>query len=500
MLQRTIQQTNSITAVIESVRNGGGENFCLRARAGTGKTSSVLELVDDYVREFPDHVITLCAFGRDPAAELREKLKKRGHTDWKKVSASTMHSLGLSTFQWMFKPEVDDNKVRKLINQENAAVFREHAANIERLVSFAKIEGFGFFADCQIGDIGAWYSIADHYDVNGFDDTSDMDKVVEAAQHIYKLSLAQTNVIDYDDMILFPLVKNIRVRFQKDLLIVDEAQDTGRARQALIRKFVKPRGCTVVVGDDRQGIFGFAGAQANALDLLIDALKAVVLPLTVCWRCPRKVIELARQLVPDIEPAPNAIEGEVLSVDVLPELVPTDAILCRNTAPLIETAYSLLRKGVACKVEGREIGTGLLRLVNRWKVSTIAAFLQKLDVYKEREIQKALAKNNESKKAEIEDRCLTLVHLCNVCIDRKQTQLDDLRAFIDNMFANDVKGVVTLCTYHRAKGREWKRVFLQEHASRCPSPWAKQAWQKEQEANLAYVAITRAQEVLVFLR
>jgi hypothetical protein len=50
--------------------------------------------------------------------------------------------------------------------------------------------------------------------------------------------------------------------------------DIGRARQALISKFVKRHtGILLVVGDDRQGIYGFAGAQADALDQLIEELS-----------------------------------------------------------------------------------------------------------------------------------------------------------------------------------------------------------------------------------
>jgi superfamily I DNA/RNA helicase len=497
-MNRTAQQQNFIDTILAAA--GTGRHFCLRARAGTGKTSTVLELVNDYAAANPAHEITLCAFGNAAARELKEKLEKRGHTDWRKISASTIHSLGFGLLKFVFKPTVEENKVRNLIDAQNADIYRQYGAIIGRLVSYAKLEGFGFFSDAQIGDNAAWYRIADHYDINGFDDTSDLDHVVDAAQHIYKLSLAQTDVIDFDDMILFPLVKNLRVRFQKDVLIVDEAQDTGRARQALIRKFVKNKtGMLLVVGDDRQGIYGFAGAQSDALNQLIDAMSMEVLPLTMCWRCPQAVIREAQSLVPDIECPGDAIEGEVIRDAIIADLLPTDAILCRNTAPLIEQAYSLLRQGVACKVEGREIGTGLLRMVNRWKVTTIDAFLRKLEDYKAREMQKALAKGNESKAAEVEDRCQTLVHLCNVCLDRKQSSLDDLRNFIKNIFADDVSGVVTLCTYHRSKGREWQRVFLLEHNARCPSPWAKQAWQQHQEANLAYVAITRAQHTLAYV-
>jgi DNA helicase II / ATP-dependent DNA helicase PcrA len=503
-LTRTPQQTNFISAVIASTKAGGGENHCLRARAGTGKSSTMVELVDDYTKQFPQHTITLCAFNRSAAVDLGSKLKEHGHLDWKVVNASTIHALGYSLLKYPYKSVVDNNKVRNLVKEQNGEIYREQAHNIARLVSFAKLEGFGFFNDVQINDSHAWYRIADHYDINGFDDTTTLDSVVLAAQHIYRLSLAQTDVIDYNDQILLPLVKNIRVRWPKDLLIVDEAQDTGRARQALIRKFVREKsGTLIVVGDDRQGIYGFAGAQSDALEQWAKIKNTTVWPLTVCWRCPRTVLREAQRLVPDIEWAPDAIEGEVVRKGTLPEQHrPTDAILCRNTAPLIETAYALLRKGVACKVEGREIGEGLLRIINRWsKVSTIAAFLNKLEDDRSREVQKAIAKGNEAKEQEVNDRCETLVHLCNVCLDRKQTGLDDLRAFVDSIFADDVtkSGIVTLCTYHRAKGREWSRVYLLQHSSRCPSKWAKQQWQKEQESNLAYVAITRAREILTYV-
>lgn len=500
-MQRTTQQTTFIDTTIAAAKAGGGRNFCLRARAGTGKSSTVLELVDDYVKEFPAHEVTLCAFGNAASRELKEKLEKRGHTDWRKINASTIHSLGFGLSKVQFKPKVDEYKVRNLVKSQNNPIYQQQMVNICRLVSFAKLEGFGFFDDAQIGDIGAWYRIAEHYDINGFDDTSELDLVIAAAQHVYRLSLDQTDVMDFDDMILFPLVKNLRVRFQKDLLVVDEAQDTGRARQALVRKFVKSTGIMIVVGDDRQSIFGFAGAQANALDQLIDGLRMEVLPLTMCWRCPKAVIARAQNIVPDIECPDTAEQGEVLNMSELPDLIPTDAILCRNTAPLIETAYALLRKGIGCKVEGRDIGTGLLRLINRWKVSTIDAFLNKLEDYRARETQKAVAKGHDHKLEEIQDRCDTIVHLCNVCLDRKQTELDDVRAFIDTLFGDNVtkSGIVTLCTYHRSKGREWQRVILIEHAKRCPSPWAKQDWQRHQESNLAYVAITRAQKTLVFV-
>ena len=90
-----------------------------------------------------------------------------------------------------------------------------------------KLDGFGFFDDVQIGDTHAWYKMADHYGINGFDNTTAMDKVIEAAQYIYRESLDQTDVVDFDDMVLFPLVHGLRVKFGKDVIFLDEAQDTS---------------------------------------------------------------------------------------------------------------------------------------------------------------------------------------------------------------------------------------------------------------------------------
>jgi superfamily I DNA/RNA helicase len=396
--------------------------------------------------------------------------------------------------------KVDKNKIAIIVRQQNGPDYEKFFGSICDLVHLAKLEGFGFFDDAQVGDTHAWYKMAEHYGVNGFDNTTDMDRVVACAQHVYQVSVESTDVIDFDDMILFPLIYNLAVMYPFDVLIVDEAQDTSRARRALLTKFVKRNGRMVVVGDDRQAIMGFAGASANALDELIEELDAEVLPLTMTWRCPKAVVREAQKIVPDIQAADNAAEGTVTSVDALPtEFNATDAILCRNTAPLVTTAYSLIRQGVACKVEGREIGTGLIKMIDRWKVKTVGAFVAKLEDFREREVQKAIAKGKDSKVEEINDRCETLNVICQAVQAKGLSSLDDVRAFINSLFADDVKGVLTLCTYHRSKGREWPRVMLLQHAARCPSKWAKQAWEKRQEQNLAYVAITRAQAELIYV-
>ena len=490
----TTQQQDFLEALVNTNRN-----LALVARAGCGKTSTILLAVDAISKHFPRSETLVCAFNKAIAVEVADKLRAAGHTDWRAVGAQTLHALGFGLVKFAFKSEVDEAKVRKLIQARNEPVFQTYGAQVAQLVSYAKGAAFGFLAG--IGDRSAWYDLADHYDVNGFEDTSDLDEVIRAAQVIYKASLDDVSTVDYDDMILFPLVKNLRVKFGKDFVFVDEAQDLSPARQALIRKFVKPHtGRMIVVGDPAQAIYGFSGADDAALPNMIQALDAVQLPLSVTWRCPKAVVRLAQTIVPDIEAADAAPEGSVAHVLDLPETVAVnDAILCRNTAPLIEIAYKLIRSGKAAKVEGRDLGSNLKALAQRWKVTTIDALLKKIDSYEQREVQKALAKDKQNKVVEINDRCDTIREICKACIEQKQTTVSDVCAFIDRLFADGAENCIVLATYHRSKGREWRNVFLWEHSTRCPSKGARQEWQRRQEANLAYVAFTRAQSTLTFI-
>lgn len=512
------------------------DHLAIVARAGCGKTSTILMAVDAIAEKRPTAEVLVCAFNKAIADEVAEKLRERGHTDFRRTQAMTLHSLGFGLLKRAFnltRDSIDDKKVRKIVDSmtdganshESIELHQQYGAQIVALTKMAKQSGFGFFPDLPISDIASWQRLADHYDIDGLDDTTQAEAVIVAAQRVYSISLQHTDVIDFDDMILMPLIKNLRVRFTKDFAFLDEAQDLSRARQALARKFIGPNGRMIVVGDDRQAIYGFSGADAAALDNLIASLGAKVLPLSVTWRCPKAVVALAQTLVPDIEAAPSAPVGEVLRVpmtrlaitQVDPPITtaldwhsdpdngaggpprPTDAVLCRNTAPLISLAFELIRAGIGCKVEGRNIGDGLKDLARRWRIKTTAQLRKRLEAFCERERQKALARGNEAKAEEVKDRVDTLVAICAACEAEGQTHVTDVITRIDAIFTDDARGVVVLATYHRSKGREWPRVFLLEHAQRCPSKAARQPWQIKQEHNLAYVAFTRAQQALIFV-
>jgi superfamily I DNA/RNA helicase len=122
-----------------------------------------------------------------------------------------------------------------------------------------------------------------------------------------------------------------------------------------------------------------------------------------------------------------------------------------------------------------------------------------LEQYRDREVQKALAKGSEAKAEEVADKCDTLKEIAEAVLAQGGNTVEAVKIFIGTLFADGATNVLTLATYHRSKGREWERVFLWEHHTRCPSRGARSEWQRKQEENLAYVSFTRTKDTLVFV-
>jgi superfamily I DNA/RNA helicase len=500
--------TQQQAAFIDFVVNGRG-NGVLKARAGTGKTSTIVAAVDA-VRKAGNSrdKIILCAFNKHAAVELQNRLTDLGH-GFPKTEAKTIHGLGLSLLHDAYGKgafKIDSSKVAKIVRNQNDPFYACNSALILSFVNKAKIEAFGFLR--QIKDRSAWYDLSRHYGLgDALDVEADLDRIIDAAQVVYAASLEDNQNIDFDDMILLPLVLNLTVRYQANLLIVDEAQDLSAARQALLRKFVHPRfGRTILVGDDRQAIYGFAGADVDALPRLTGELNATVLPLTQTFRCGKAIVALAQGIVPDIEAAETNGEGKIDFEKEVPEdWAAGDAILCRNVAPLVDLAYGLIRNGRAAVVLGKDIASGLTRLARKWKINTTAQLRARLETYLERQVQKAIAKDDEAAVERITDTVETLNVIISAVEQRKLNQIDDVVAYIEELFGDEDQSkdissrAVVLCSYHKSKGAEWDRVALIEHSTRCPSKAARQPWQLRQEDNLSYVAITRAKKNLVFV-
>jgi DNA helicase-2/ATP-dependent DNA helicase PcrA len=495
-------------AVYRWIRDGDG-NLILVAVAGAGKTTTILN-GSTLMRGF----VNICAYNKKIAVELTGKLKAANQPS--RIQAGTFHSFGLRNWRKMApKLEIDGRKVSNLC--ERSKVPEELQEFVVDLVSLGKQRALGVLGDINDGRL--WRDIVDHYDVDEalpIDPKKkaggliDVDQMVEDgigyAIGIYKKSLEMDqDLIDYDDMILAPLIHNARM-WQNDWLLVDEAQDTNPARRELAKRMLKPGGRAIFVGDPAQAIYGFTGADNDSLDIIKKEFQCTELPLTVTYRCPKSVVQMARQWVSHITAHDSAPEGVVteISEDQFRQLPPemfTDkaAMLCRTTAPLVGLAYSLIRRGIPCHIEGKEIGRGLLLFVDKFKTGTLDVLQKKMSDYVEKEVKKFMEKKQDKKaealveKAECVNVLISVLPVDSVVADLK----DHIRKLFGDMDDDRTPPHFVLSTVHKSKGREWPTVYLYNRRELMPSRFARQDWQLQQENNLIYVAVTRSMGSLV---
>jgi DNA helicase-2/ATP-dependent DNA helicase PcrA len=485
-------QQSGIFSWVES-QNG---NAFVQAVAGAGKTTTLIESA-----KRATGTIAFLAFNKKIVDEISIKLANIGSD----AKAGTFHSFGFQAWRKVAPGvKVSKGQEKNWDIYQNLQIPEGYQSFVGKAIGFAKQRALGVFG--LISDRAQWNAIVDRFDLTEeLDDNHDLETAITLS--ISALEYSNTlcrKIIDFDDMIYAPIFFGAKL-WQYDWVFVDEAQDTNPARRALARKLVKPNGRIIFVGDRAQAIYGFTGADSDAVDQIIKEFSCKELPLTVTYRCPKSIVKEAQAYVSHIQAHETAPEGEVVRLDKREQLDCTkleqsDAILCRKTAPLVELAFRLIRKGVACHVEGRDIGAGLAKLLTKWKsVKSVDKYLEKLEAWSTKQLEILKAKGKEYQAEGLLDRVDTIKVLCEGC-----ETVAEVKTKIDKMFADsDDEGKrnnnLTLSTVHKAKGREWNTVYVYGFNKWMPSKMAKQDWQLEQERNLIYVAMTRAKKKLILV-
>jgi len=459
-------------AIFRDIATGPGHTVVI-ARAGSGKTSTIVE----GFKYIPRGQKTLMvAFNKSIADELKQRAASY-------IDVMTLHSLGFRAIKQSFGNVVLENdKSRAIVSGIIGDDYElwELNQSICKCVSLCK--GFLFDTPKRIEEL------IDQFGIEIFDLTPE--KFIEHVVKTLSIAKSQKNVIDFDDMIWFPFVYRLNVG-KWDTVFVDEAQDLNAAQIAMVMSAVKPTGRIIAVGDPAQSIYQFRGADSEAMPNFINKLKAKTLPLSVTYRCPKKIVKIAQEVVPDIEAAANAPEGIVVDLDTA-DLLKTvkrgDFILSRTNAPLIKYCMALLRAGVPANIQGRDVGANLIYFIKKSKAKTINAFIKYVNDWQDQEVKRLLS---EKKNAEnCMDKAECLLNLCEGTLTIK-----DLKETIEKLF-NDVDDTnkVILSTTHKAKGLERDRVFILVNTYRYgPGVLG-------EEANLWYVAVTRSKSELYLVK
>lgn len=478
------------------VTDGTG-SAVIEAVAGAGKTTTLIEAL-----RLTKGTVAFCAYNKAIANEIEERVAPLGLGS--RVNAGTVHRFGNAMLRKAYpRTKLDSKKLNiladKVVEKKFIRTFAVNAA------SMAKQVGIGII--CSISDTRAWIKMVDHYSLqDSLPKYAKLEDGIEEAKKLLKISNNNCDkIIDFDDMVYIPVLKKLRAQ-QYDWVFLDEAQDTNAVRRELVKLILAPNGRLVAVGDSRQAIYGFTGADHEALENICKEFDATRLPLTITYRCPKEVVKVANQWVDHIESADTAPDGTVDYSDLATLIkegafTNEDVVLCRVTKPLVSLAFKFINNGQPCKVEGRKIGAGLIKLIKKWKVSTVGELYAQVDKWYSDEIASAMEHESGSRCEYIDDQASTLKVLADQCnrSDRVEVIIELIESLFGDTEDGDKKKVLTLSTIHRSKGREWNRVFVLGMGTYSPCKWARQPWEMVQEDNLCYVQVTRAKKHLTFI-
>jgi DNA helicase-2/ATP-dependent DNA helicase PcrA len=314
--------------------------------------------------------------------------------------------------------------------------------------------------------------------------------------------------VDFNDMVWLCATGEVDLPKYANLF-VDEAQDLNAAQQAVVISMLDAEAQLTYIGDSNQAIYGFSGADTEGMDTLQRRLGAHTLPLSVCYRCPSSHVRLAQSIVPAIQAAPGAKEGILetmgqASVYRKLDWKGGDMWICRTTAPLITQCLNLISNDIPATVLGRDIGKSLCKIVDGLASQDGFSFGCLLEYLEDFRLKSVITLQSEGRNemavASIMDRCDSVAHVYKRGrVVKNIRDVDGLNKYINSLFKQDrEEGMVTLSTVHKAKGLEADRVFVLR-PDLMPHSKAVSDWEKQQEANLQYIAWTRSKHSLYFV-
>ncbi len=462
-----------------------------RARAGTGKTTTIIEGVN----RAPEQNILVCAFNKQTEQALNQRISNP------RARSKTIHALGYAAIrsEWSGMPVAQgDARAEQLtsigcpplmLDGQKVAVPKPIRFLVTKLhtkireitpldLNVQRITDLAYQFDCEPEEAWRDYDMA--YVVKA---------AIVAVQHAATEPPSYDIGIDYADMIALPLQWNLLVK-EYDLVVVDEAQDLTMAQLEIAQRVCSGRLC--LVGDDRQAIYLWRGAALDAIDLMKEHLQAAELPLSVTYRCAKAIVREAQKLVPDITCGDTMPEGIVDGChydDLIEDVRPGDFVLCRLNAPLVSLTLRLIANGVRARMVGRDIGAGIRTILRRLKLQPwmpVSTLRDSLEAWRRKTVTHYASVGQLALVDRTNDQADTIYSLAAYASTVGDIEKRCLSLFDDNL---DPSQYVICSSIHRAKGLEAERVFAMTESLYRRGP-------STEEDNLSYVMTTRAKRHL----
>lgn len=499
-------------------------NAVISAVAGSGKTTTLLKCLDIIPN---DKTVLFLAFNKSIAEELTRRVPEGKDN----IFVKTVHGFGYNILRQKNDPVIDDKKYRKILwsviyflsgKDPNAlSVYgfgkeeMEHVQNITKVLPDDGTDTNKFVTDVlSLCNLARLHLI--NFDLRSVG-TLELDKLADihsisnesnestVAWYLSKLGIFYTKVIDYTDMVSLPNILNFDSE-QYDFVFIDECQDLNTCQRLIMQKAIKPEtGRFIAVGDPKQSIYAFAGADHESYEKLKQIPNTVELPLSYTYRVAPQILKLVKEINPFIKSHSKNKPGSVVESFSYKNLQDGDMVLCRNTFPIVSLCVRLLSEGKKAFIIGSDIGLSLKNMIISCKREreefNMTNVLCRLLKEKEKMIEKVIESHNMKRNEALEDPQIIVFSEKIQVIEALSTGIDDPNEVIgkiDLIFSDKDKSGICLSNIHKSKGLEAERVFI-IHRELLPSKYAKLPWELDQEKNLEYVAYTRAKTTLGFI-
>ncbi len=264
------------------------------AGPGTGKTRTltarIAALIED--RGVKADTILAVTFTNKAAEQMKNRLsgqlaERLAERLAEGPTICTFHALGLSILKAHF---------RRMGREKGFAVIDEE----DRISLIAALPGC---SGSQARSIGRQLSTLKR---NLGSPSEIRDSQIRGLVELYEKKLAEQNLFDLDDLIYRPvlllladekLLEAYRNRFR--WILVDEYQDINLAQYRLIRLLAPDCSSNLfVIGDPRQSIYGFRGADVRFInEFLSDYPQARLFDLTRSYRCSDTILRASTQVL-----------------------------------------------------------------------------------------------------------------------------------------------------------------------------------------------------------
>ena len=272
---------------------------------GTGKTHTLLNKVDDYLKETDPDKVGYFAFTKKAANEAKERaIDKFNFTEDDLPYFRTLHSLafrrlGINKDNVMQRRHYEDlgKKINIQIDyndwdEEETGLFTTKSDYL-RIIHLAKLRNI---------TLDQQFNLKEHNQKLEYTKL----KIIANELDRYK---KEYGLIDYNDMILDFVKSDKSPKF--DVVFIDEAQDLSRMQWDMVDSFNTTD--SFIAGDDDQAIFRWAGADVDSF----ITQKGKLLNLTQSVRIPKKIHEYAMKIIERISNRlpknwqPKAHEGSI---------------------------------------------------------------------------------------------------------------------------------------------------------------------------------------------